>query len=127
MSPKSLWGDLTELPKAKSPIAYLREQANLLTAGVDSMLIGKVSTVQTFAGLQATLSVIAPALENYRYAVVRISHDPIKSYPLGLLDHTADAERTCENEEEFLQQLERVLSSEAVAKAISTLLSLSSE
>ena len=73
---------------------------------------------------QMTMSIVAPALNNYRFFLMRVSHD-LALYPVTVTDLINDTEYECPNEEVFLVALKEILSSKATHRVIDSLLSQS--
>lgn len=70
-----------------------------------------------------SMYIIAPSLSNYRVLLFKVSYDIAKVYPCTISSiYTGDAEKNCENSEDFKQQLKSVLQSEPIGKLIGMLL-----
>ncbi len=124
MTIKNLWGEINNLPKVKSPVVILNEQAQQLEELTGGLLIGRVkplesNNVNPFAYM---FSLNAPSLNNYSYAILRTYHD-IGLYPLYVTDPDGKNGRDCNNMEEFESELEKTLSSPEIRRVISGLLS----
>jgi len=125
MAAKTMWGELGNLEKVKTPAAVLREQANLLTEATGHILEGDVTVGRgPFVAwvFQASLDIVAPALNEYRYSVLEASY-PMGIYPVHIRDRVHDKEYECADEKEFLARLESILSSSELRTVIATLLS----
>lgn len=126
MSSKNLWGDLGSLAKIKTPVVFLKEQANQLTQATQGTLRGRVSQFGQGDQIEADLEVVAPALGDYSYTILKIRHS-LDVYPVKVFDastHMIEREADlCYDEKSFLESLESILSSDGVRKVISTLLS----
>lgn len=131
MAQESYWGDLSDLATVKAPVAFLREQANVLSDATNNVLRGDVSSnTRRRAGARVMyheLDIVAPALNDYRYSVLTVYHDPVSLYPLRLNANIDDETIECHTEEAFLAQLKRILSSSTVRRVIETLLAQSKE
>lgn len=130
MAQESFWGDLSDLATVKAPVAFLREQANVLSDASGNVLRGEVtsSTSRISNELHLRLDIVAPGLNNYRYTVLRLSHkNPAQLYPLQLSGTINHETIECHTEEAFLAQLKRILSSPTVRRVIETLLAQSEE
>jgi hypothetical protein len=126
-SQKSLWGDLSQTEIVRTPFTILKEQAGILSKATRGLLVGDVDRTQSPEHQNVysvlVLRVVAPSLDNYHYSILQVHHD-IKLYPLEIIDLAGDGNRKqCESEEEFEQGLGGILSSPAVRKVISALLS----
>jgi hypothetical protein len=123
MSARNLWGTLPDAEGVKPPVTILREQAGVLARATNNVLLGRVSMVQFGGGGFAyELDIVAPALTGYVYTVLDIEHR-VSFYPV-IVKADGDAFK-CNDEQEFIDTLGRILSSEKVHKVISSLLSLS--
>jgi len=126
-SQKSLWGDLSQPEIVRTPFTILKEQAAILSKATNGLLVGDVERAQS-TGQQNVFSilvlrVIAPSLDGYSYSILEVNHD-IRLYPLNLRNLTGDENsKQCDSEETFEQALGEILSSPAVRKVISALLS----
>ena len=69
------------------------------------------------------LNIVAPALSNYIYNVLLITHPAIFVYPITVYP-LAERIYECEAEESFIKILGEILSSEEIHKAIMGLLFL---
>jgi hypothetical protein len=127
-SQKSLWGDLSQPEIVRTPFTILKEQAGILSEATSGLLIGDVYRAQIEEPKSVVnvlvLRVIAPSLDNYHYSILEVNHD-ITLYPLevrGLVGNGTYSKQ-CGSEEAFEQALGEILSSPAVRKVISALLS----
>ena len=135
---QNLWGEIVAETKLKLPVTILNEQATILGEVTNRILEAVVeSTVPSKKGLLSYgLFIVAPALNNYKYNVLDIEHDIVFAYPVSVYDvvgpsdvldiDESDAEKVvCNSEEEFLQKLGQLLSSEQVHKIIESLIAQS--
>jgi hypothetical protein len=65
------------------------------------------------------LSIVAPALENYSYPVLVVSYQLEALYPVIFKE---PEKIECQSEEEFVQELEKILSSEKIQRVVAALL-----
>lgn len=143
---EDLWPQELEAAKIRTPVSILKEQASLLGQKTKNLVEGRVAITEKGTNLSYSFSLVAPALNNYRYLLFTISHD-IRMYPLfisveeeilaeinpelfeewgtsaGLLasSHTEKAE----NEAEFLELLKRIFSATKTKQLIAAMLSQS--
>jgi hypothetical protein len=122
MAKNSLWGDLSKQEAFRTPESYLREQAEILGATTNSVLMGDVSVFKTSSGYRMALDVVVPSLAYYRRTVFTTSQGA-SEYPAAIRDLITDRSYKCANEQEFLSVVEQVLSSPGVQKVLSTLIS----
>jgi hypothetical protein len=129
MTIKDLWGDLGELEPIDTPRRILRDQANLLGEKTGGDVVGEVQAGGPgleLGSLIYSLSLVVPALNGYRYAVVRIKH-PANLYPAEVADLANEASHVCEDKGELLVALEKVLSSDRVHRVLASLVVQSRE
>ena len=123
MGSKSMWGNIQKIKRIKVPIVYLREQADLLGEISDNLLFGEIKQRDSDDGLIIDLNIRVPALNNYTYTILTLTQNPVSLYPLKIQEFPDDYEYACNNEKEFLADLESILSSDGVKKVIQNLIS----
>ncbi len=122
MVEKNLWGKLPDASSIKTPGAILLEQASLLEKMTAGVLICRLTREQSTDYFLFNMSIIAPSLNNYSFAIVQVRHD-IKLYPLAIKSTAIDDRwRKCQSQEELEAELGNILSSELVQKVIAGLL-----
>jgi hypothetical protein len=120
MTTDNLWGDLTNLETVNPPRQILQDQAGLLTRQTRGRLRGEVRDRTNGSSFGYSLDIVAPTLNDYRYAVLTAEHG-IEMYPVRV---TGSGEYfTCANEEGFIGALSNILQSTSTRKAIAALLS----
>jgi hypothetical protein len=128
MSKKDLWGNIEEAQVPKNPKKILKEQADVIGEKTRYVLTGRViggsSTKSGKPTFTATLSVEARRIANYTYDLLLVQY-PLEMYPLELSSFATNKSYTCNTEEEFIDKLGEILSSEEVMKTITALLSQS--
>ncbi len=122
-SGKSLWGDLSQIEAVRTPFVILQEQAVILGEITNGLILGEVSRLATGQKIQMDLSLVVPALDKYRYAVVEVQSPIVQTYPLTVKSAAIEHRQLCDSEEEFEEALRSVLSSPQIRKVIATLLS----
>ena len=124
MALKNLWGGLSTLsPTILTPTEILKKQAALLSDMTNGILQADVTvTVSTFTGeFTLEMDIVAPAIDNYRYSVLRASHG-IELFPVKVSPAWDSIEVTeCNDEAEFEAALEQILSSEKITRIINLL------
>ena len=124
MCAQNLWGNLEDIGRINTPLAVLREQAQLLTGATKGVLSGSVLVSTSYSeDIVIELTIVVPTLNNYKYRVLRVQHHPINIYPLDLACDPKGIEVKCNNEEDFIGQVESVLSSTEVRNVIKRLIS----
>lgn len=110
------WGDI-EVEQVRTPVAILREQAALLGAKTKNMIEAKVNT-HAFKGVFShQFDVVVPALDNYTYQMFTIRHG-VRMYPVTV----AGSGRQLTSEPEFLDWLQKELSSPETKQIIGNIL-----
>ena len=142
ISPRNLWPEDIAVTDRVPPVSILKEQAALLGQRTKNLVEGRVrsgSSVYVGSDFNYSFELVAPALDNYRYELLRISHG-VEFYPLRLFSDPReslsmvkqlfdpDAQstgQTIENEGQFLKALEIIFSSEQTRKVIGSLIAQS--
>lgn len=129
MSTDNLWGELgTE--KITLPLTILKAQAAKLGELTDNVLQGNIDQVPPGDDWEFAyvLDIIAPALNNYTYTVLRIMHD-VAGYPATVFDCVDGFESAVaiETEDEFVRHLASILSSRHVRGVVNALLTQSAD
>jgi len=128
MSKKDLWGDIEKTKLPRNPKEILKEQADVIGEKTKYVLKGRVIGSATKGkgspSFTSGLLVDAIRLDNYTYTLLAIEY-PLRMYPLKLHSFPNAVSYTCNNEEEFVEKLGIILSSEEVMKTISALFSQS--
>jgi hypothetical protein len=123
----SLWGDLSNLKRVRTPKTILVEQANILNSATNGVIRADVSSENLGSGsLSHELSLVAPALDNYRYGVCMVIHD-IEIYPCKLFNFALRESTECANEDELKEELSQILGDGKTKKILEALLSQSQE
>lgn len=119
---ENLWGTLPDAGEVKTPLSILREQSAFLGEMTDYLLQAEVEvTTQSINELSATLFILAPALDNYKVGILRISHG-LAMYPVIFTNLVSGNDVGAQDEQVYLNALKDTLSSDAVQKIIVSLL-----
>ena len=121
MAAKNLWGELPNFDDIRTPHAILLEQASILEEMTDGLLSARVKRTTEDGKMSSTLQIIAPSLDNYTYTVTSVTHG-VELYPARMLDLVNRTWLECDNERNFSNSLEGILSSDQVRKVIIGLL-----
>lgn len=122
MATKNLWGTLPAPESAKTPAQILKEQASYLTEMSKGVLVGEVADVTATYAFSYALMIRAPALNNYRVTLLIIGYN-IGMYPVSIDDKITSAPNpTCQNEEDFIEKLGKILGSQEAQRIIGALL-----
>jgi hypothetical protein len=132
ISPRDLWPEDIAVNEVVAPVAILRDQASLLGERTKNLVEGRVTQRESHYSepdFVYDFYVVAPALNNYRYRLFSISHS-VDFYPLGIQEGVfdlagRDSELKVNDEEEFLQTLAKIFSSERTKGIISSLIAQS--
>lgn len=123
------------------PNSILKEQADILAKKTDGMIYGKVVNKKFTPqdkiveySLASEFEIVVPQLDNYSYTLFVLYSKPERDYPVAITvgsNTIDDAERfvpqyECQNSEEFIEALEKILSSDEVNKNIGILYSKAS-
>ena len=143
---KDLWPDIIRMSgtSARSPVAILRQQAAYLGDKTQNIVEAEVSTsahIRSLADPETlairrtpgliimppydfthTFRLVAPLLDNYKYDLFIVMHNVV-IYPLVF--KYQDEDYQVGDEEEFLDRLQAVLSSEKTREIIEQLIALS--
>ena len=131
------WGDLqvTTDQVTATPAHILQDQAMALNERPTSLIRASVATSGLSATTQkfrSTLAITVPSLDRYRLDIVTVIYPLRDYYPLVLSDDLGDPddERSnmiCNSEQEFRNELRRILSSKRTTDTLKSLLLLTAE
>ena len=125
MSDNSLWGDLSDLAPERTPFLVLQEQANLLQGATNEILVGR--TRREMKGIaktvNASLQIVAPALQQYHFEILEMSYDVSTLYPVRVKDAFSGEPRSAFSEDELKEQLSEILTSAEVRTILANLIS----
>ena len=121
--PQSLWGQLPLNTTLRPPVVFLREQAAALNKETQGLLRGEVLTLGAREReLKAALDIVVPALNDYRFRLIVITHD-VRLYPVEVVDYATQwSPRTCGDEEQYVAFLKEILTSPDVHQIIASLI-----
>ena len=120
MSLPNMWGDIADFKDIKAPHEILAEQGKVLAEMTKGMLEMKIERKQSNTIFSYDIFITLPAMQ-YRQRFLRLNHD-IKLYPANLYEEQDTNEYKSSNQQEFEQNLAKVLRSEATRTIISGLL-----
>ena len=126
MSDNSLWGDLSDLAPERTPFLILQEQAGLLQGATNEILVGSVRREMTGVvsrRVNASLQVVAPALQQYRIEILDLSYEASKLYPVRIRDYLSDEKKVVFSEDELKEALREILTSDQVRTILANLIS----
>ena len=119
-----LWPDELQASEVTPPSTILRTQATSLAHRTKGVLEGRVKSGAKQEAIYHTLFVVAPALGNYQYALLTITHD-VKLYPVSMSAEEGRSWTEYNDETEFIEGLRDRLSSAESRRVIGALLTQS--
>src|SRR4051794_23887197 len=119
-----LWPDDFGTQTVPTPLAILREQAEVISKKTQSRVVGHVETQGITKGFLHVFRLIAPLLGDYSFQLFWVTHD-LELYPLEIQADVLDTKFTCRSEEEFVEKLKLIFNSEKTKKVIQSILSQS--
>ncbi len=130
MSTNNLWGEIPVESEIKLPVTILKEQASILGEKTNKILEATVTQINTQSKdtVAYSFNIIAPALSNYKFKVLTLTHPAIFVYPVNItFQQNAGnwVQRSCTDESQFIEMLGQILSSEIVHKAVGALIAQS--
>ncbi|MBM4034848.1 MAG: hypothetical protein FJ291_24155 [Planctomycetes bacterium] len=137
-STDDLWGSLPIAPAQRAPIAILREQGVLLGRNTKNLLLGRVRAERdiVFSSLPPSRTgmkepsffysfyLVAPTLDNYAVKLFTIGHG-IELYPVIFNFPDGGDPVAADTEQEFIQRLRQIFTSDSTKRVIESLLSQS--
>ena len=124
MSDNSLWGDLSDLAPERTPFLVLQEQANLLQKATNEILVGRARREMRGGArtVNASLQVVAPALQHYYVEILQMSYDASVLYPVRVQDAFSGEPREVFSEDELKELLSEILTSDRVRTILANLI-----
>jgi len=120
MAIKNMWGSIDDFKNIRTPYEILEEQGKLLSEMTNGLLEMKIERRQSSTIFSYDVFLTLPALK-YSQRFLRLNHD-IKLYPANLYEEQDTHEYKSATQEEFEENLGKVLSSEATRIIISGLM-----
>jgi hypothetical protein len=128
MMSESLWPDLPREP-IRTPHSILLEQASFLGEKTRGLVVGRVTRDREVLRaqpeeeekLRSTLTIVAPSLNNYSYAVCTITY-PISLYPCRLFFHASRESRAVADEADLTAGLRAIFGSKELIRVMTGLL-----
>jgi len=120
---KNLWGnlDITRIPE--TPAVILQAQAGMLGELTNNIVLARLDNRSSRDNFSYDLDLYVPALDGYIFTLLRIQYD-IRLYPVVIYELFGSEGRgvQVENETQFVEQIESILSSEDVHRIIYSLM-----
>ena len=123
----SLWPDDIAVTDAVAPVVLLKEQASLLGQETQNLVEARVHPGQSRYSEYPFVyyfELVAPALDNYRYRLFEISHG-VGFYPVRIEFEEFACPRDAISENDFMEELAKIFSSERTKRIISSLIAQS--
>ncbi|MFN0124354.1 MAG: hypothetical protein ACKV2V_27965 [Blastocatellia bacterium] len=108
-----------------TPVGILREQASRLGEKTKNIVEARVSTSKNGPTLIHTFTLVAPAMDNYQYALLGVSHPAFELYPVNIQYFPTNAGLAARAQDEFLERLGQYLSTEKTRNIIQSLIAQS--
>lgn len=118
MDNQDFWPEGLDQLDENPPVALLRKQAALLGEKTGHAVEASIETGTRSGEFVHYFNLIVPALEDYRYELFRVRHG-VDFYPLKVFDNAGSQDLA--TEEEFVNWLKALLSSDRTKKIISSL------
>jgi hypothetical protein len=121
------WPDIGDTKPKVTPLSLMKQQAALLGRHTGNVLEGRVRSTTFRGGVNHTFVIAAPALD-YQYELFNVSHTMVDIYPVTVVSAPRVGEGPLEkppvlrSQEEFLQWLKDVLSSDTTKRVLGSLL-----
>lgn len=124
MATANLWRIPEEAESARTPTVILKELANHLAGLTDRVLIARVSrsALTRTSTISISLYVVAPSLDDYSVEILNLRHPLLKSYPSSVRSSINDLNQDVNSEEELLEAVEKILSSQEMSNILRSLL-----
>lgn len=123
MTDNTLWGNINEFKKIKTPKLILQELADELSEKTKGDLKAEIDTYTVDEdNYRITLDIIAKQLRHYRVRILECRHTRTY-YPAEIHNDTLNTWEKVEDSERFREQLRVIIKSDNVASIIGGLLS----
>ena len=119
---ENLWPEFATDDVIRSPKIILREQASFLGKRTKNILTGNIRTESWKNQFSHSFQIVAPNLNNYTYTLFTIVEEDIFGFPCKF---QSESSFSIKSEEELLERLKVIFSSEETKKVINSLLSQS--
>jgi len=120
--PEDFWGNDFDTTAFIPPVTILREQAAALGRKTKQLVTAEVDTTQMYSSIMQTMTLVAPALDNYRYKLFTTVHD-IDLYPTRTTFNSNLYE--AEDADAFREVLRIILSDPSTQRIVKSLLAQS--
>jgi len=124
MTTEDLWGELPNADSTVKPSTLLREQASLLASKTSNVLEGVVNEFNTgtTSVLGFSFLIRCPAMDNYTFQVLSLTHDLLNIFPVSVRDKVGAARYEATDENELRRILKEIFTSNEVRRIIAALL-----
>jgi hypothetical protein len=131
---KNLWSeDLLKGEDTLLPVTILQQQAkylnemtrNIVVANIETKRVtiaAKINQTDTKQGILHTLKIVAPAIGNYDFDLLRIMQEHLLPYPLKIFAPLTDESYDAKNSQEFEDVLKFVFNHPKTVETIQILI-----
>jgi len=123
MAIKNMWGEINDMADIRPPHEIIEEQGKLLSEMTKEVLQLKIESRNNHTVFSYDIYIELKSV-NYRQRIFRLTHD-FKLYPANLYDEQGTNEDKSMNQEEFEENLSKLLSSTETMTTISGLMAQS--
>ncbi|MEA3545084.1 MAG: hypothetical protein U9R69_07690 [Thermodesulfobacteriota bacterium] len=120
MTVKNMWGDIDDMTEVRPPHEIIEEQGKFLEKMSKGTLEMKIERKQSATVFNYDIYIVLPSM-NHRQRIFRLTHD-FKLYPANLYDEQGSHGYKSKDQEEFEQNLGKILSSTETMTTISKLM-----
>ena len=120
MAIKNMWGDINDMTDIRPPHEIIEEQGNLLSEMTKGVLQLKIERKQSNTVFNYDIYIELISV-NYRQRIFRLTHD-FKLYPANIYDEQGTNEYKSKDQEEFEDNLGKILSAKDTMTTISGLM-----
>ena len=120
MTVKSMWGDINDMAEVRPPHEIIEEQGTFLAKMSKEALELKIERKHSGTIFNYDIYIVLPSMK-HRQRIFRLTHD-FKLYPANLYDEQGSNEYKSKDQEEFSENLSKLLSSKEIMTTISGLM-----
>ena len=125
METQNLWPDFI-IEKIRNPKSILKEQAGFLMKKTNNLLSLEVATHANVDKIYHSFIIVAPALNNYRFHLLNVTHAAEYYYP-ALIDIFDRNLIEAKDETHFIESIKQVFNDPKTIRVIENLLAQSLE
>ena len=118
---EDLWPDDFGQADFVTPVTILKGQASMLGPKTNNLVEAEVKSTTQGYGFVHTLSLIAPALDNYSYKLIQVSHT-IELYPVDVVFLPSNEGYTVMGQDALMKSLGRMFNDDRTKSLIRALI-----